>query len=616
MSLGGYQFGPFRFDARERLLYRGADQVLLTPKAADTLYHLLLRHGSLVEKSELMQLVWPESFVEETTLAQNIFTLRKLLGDEDQSIIETVPRRGYRFAVPVSEVPDRGTPVSAATRPRTIVIAIAIAAVAAVALAVWLSWLRIQHQRQIVSTLAVLPFHPIGDQQDEYLGVAMADALISRLSNIRGVSVRPTSAVRKFTASSDPILAARELAVGSVLEGTIQRAGDTMRVTVQLVDAERDAPLWSDKFDVAVSDVFSLQDRISDEVARALIVNLGGHPRRYTENADAHRDYLRGRYFWNKRTADGYVHAIECFETAIRRDPAYALAYAGLADSYALLGAMTNRVAPRGVLLPKALRAAQHALEIDPTLAEAHASLGFIKMHYQWDWAGGEREFRRAIELNPGYATAHHWYSYELTALRRFDEAVYEIREAQKADPVSLIINTDVAEILMFAGRTDEALAQCRRTLELDPNFPLAYWVLTRTYHAKGMSIEAISTAKKFLELDPGRDNGLIDLAAAYRLAGQVAESNRTLDEWHRRSKGKYVLIYDGVWAAVIRGDREQSIALLEDSYREHSGSLILLNVDIFPDSLRNDPRFKNLVHRMGLDQSPRKESAPSHTAL
>jgi DNA-binding winged helix-turn-helix (wHTH) protein/TolB-like protein/tetratricopeptide (TPR) repeat protein len=606
MPLSGYQFGPFRFDARERLLYRGADPVLLTPKAADTLHHLLLRHGSLVEKSDLMQLVWPESFVEETTLAQNIFTLRKLLGDEDQKIIETIPRRGYRFAASVREIPENASTLIPAAHRSKVLIATTIVAMVGIAVIAWLSWARLQQRPQNIPSLAVLPFHPIGDQQDEYLGLAMADALISRLSNIRGVLVRPTSAVRKFTASSDPILAARELTVGSVLEGTIQRSGDTMRVTVQLVDAQRDAPLWSDKFDVPVSNVFSLQDRISDEVARALMVNLGGHPRRYTENAAAHGDYLRGRYFWNKRTADGYVHAIESFESAIRRDPSYALAYAGLADSYALLGAMTNRVAPRRVALPKALQAAARALEIDSTLAEAHASLGFIKMHYQWDWAGGEREFRRAIELNPGYATAHHWYAYELTALRRFDEAVYEIREAQKADPVSLIINTDVAEILAFAGRTDEALTQCRRTLELDPNFPLAYWVLTRTYHARGMSAEAISAAKKFIQLDPDRDNGFIDLAAAYQLGGRSAEANRTLDEWRRRTNGKYDEFYEDVWAAVVRDDREQTIASLEKSYREHSGSLILLNVDFFPDSIRNDPRFKSLVRRMRLDPSMR----------
>src|SRR2546428_5486579 len=234
-------------------------------------------------------------------------------------------------------------------------------------------------------TIAVLPFHPIGDHQDEYLGVAMADALISRLSNVRGVLVRPTSAVRKFTASTDPIAAARELAVHSVLEGTIQRAGDTMRVTVQLVDADGNAPLWSDKLDVQVSDVFSLQDRITDQVARALLTHLGGSLRRYTENPDAHRDYLRGRYFWNRRTADNYVRAIESFQSAIRKDPSYALAYAGLADSYALLGSMSNNVISRHEPLPKALDAAHRALEIDDTLAEPPASPGFIKMHYQSD---------------------------------------------------------------------------------------------------------------------------------------------------------------------------------------------------------------------------------------
>ncbi|HEY3053086.1 MAG TPA: tetratricopeptide repeat protein [Thermoanaerobaculia bacterium] len=600
MAPGAYQFGPFQFDAGKRLLYRGADPVPLTPKAAETLHHLLLSHGTLIEKSELVRLVWPDTFVEEATLAQNVFTLRKALGDDGETFIETVPKRGYRFigsVIPLAE----SQPAERVRHPLRIA---ALIAVVAIGITAWGTWWRLSGTPRDVPSIAVLPFRPIGDDQDEYLGAAMADALISRLSNIRGVVVRPTSAVRKFTNSTDPIAAGHELVVHSVLEGTIQRAGDTMRVTVQLVDVERDAPLWSDKFDIHVSDVFTLQDRISDQVARALVANLSGHARRYTENEDAHRDYLRGRYFWNKRTADGYAHAIESFQSAIRKDPSYALAYAGLADSYALLGSMTNRLMPRSVALPKAQSAANRALEIDGTIAEAHASLGFIKMHYQWDWDGGEREFRRAIELNPGYATAHHWYAYELVALRRFDEAIHEIREAQKADPVSIIVNTDVADILVYERHYDEAIAQCRRTLELDPNFPLMYWVLDRAYQGKAMYADAIAAARKGLELDPDRPDLLVDVASACLRSGQFAEANRALEEWKRRTTNRYDTFYGGLCFSILTGNRDEAFANLERQYREHSGTLILLNVDPVFDSLHGDPRFRDLVHRVGLDRA------------
>ena len=607
MDPGGYQFGSFRFDMHQRLLYRGAEPIALTPKAAETLHQLLLHQGRLIEKSELLRLVWPETFVEEATLAQNVFTLRKALGDDGETFIETVPRRGYRFIGSVSPLAENETPQrSERPRKRALMVAAAIVVLAAIGIATWAAWKRLSRTPRDIPSVAVLPFRPIGDEQDQYFGVAMADALISRLSNIRGVLVRPTSAVRKFTASADPIAAGRELAVRSVLEGTIQRAGETMRVTVQLIDIDRDAPLWSDKFDIHVSDAFTLQDRISEQVARALVVNLGGRTRRYTENADAHRDYLRGRYFWNKRTAEGYVHAIESFQSAIRKDPNYALAYAGLADSYALLGSMTNRFMPRRVALPKALAAANRALQIDDTVAEGHASLGFIKMHYQWDWDGGEREFRRAIELNPGYATAHHWYAYELTGLQRFDEAIHEIREAQKADPVSIIINTDVAEILLYARRFDEAIAQCKRTLELDPNFPLAYSVLSRAYGSKGMQGESIAAAQKGLDLDPERTDFLISIAYGYKELGRAEDEKRALEEWRRRTANSYDSFYHGIYAAILSGNRDEAFAMLEQNYREHSGGLILVNVEPEFDPLHNDPRFHDLVHRMGLDRATR----------
>jgi TolB-like protein/Tfp pilus assembly protein PilF len=534
--------------------------------------------------------------------------LRKVLGDDGHQFIETVPRRGFRFVAPVTLVVERETEQVAPSGWRKATIGLAvIVALAGFAAIGWKSWAHFHPAPQNLTSIAVLPFHPIGNDEDQYLGVAMADALNARLGNVRGLLVRPTSAVRKFAAPAEPLAAGRELNVDFVVDGTIERAGDRIRVTVQLVDISRDTPRWSDTFNIAVSDVFSLQARISERVTGALFVNRNGHPPRYTENADAHSDYLRGRYFWNKRTADAYMRAIENFQSAIRKDPSYALAYAGLADSYALLGSMTNRYMPRHEALPKALSAVHRALEIDDSLAEAHTSLGFIKMHYQWDWKRGEREFRRAIQLNPGYATAHHWFAYELVALSRFDEAIREIREAQKADPVSVIINTDIAEILFFARRYDEAIAQCRLTIDLDPNFALVYWVLARSYRMKGQYPEAIVAALKAAELDPDRPDLLIEIATGYRNAGRPAEAKKAIDEWKRRTAKSYDSFFTRLNEAVLTGNRDQAFASLERHYAEHSGSIILLNVEPDYANLRGDQRFKSLVQRLHLDDAPHR---------
>ena len=599
-------FGPFRFDMGERLLYRGSDSVPLTPKAAEALYWLLEKRGTLVEKSELIRLLWPDTVVEQATLSQHIFVLRKLLGGDANEYIETIPRRGFRFVDSVREP-------AFSRRKRLALIGLAIVVLSTATAMAWRSWARRKANvaPQNSAIIAVLPFHAIHDEQDRYLGVAMADALISRLSNIRGVQVRPTSAVRKFTALVDPVAAGRELNVSAVVEGTIQRADGHLRVSVQLVDISRDAPRWSETFDIQEADVFAVQDRISEKIAAALSINLTRQPFRYTENAAARNDYLRGRYFWNKRTADGYMSAIDSFQRAIGKDPSYALAYDGLADSYALLGSMTNRFMPRSVALPKAFAAVNRALQLDGKLAEAHASLGFLKMHYNWDWDGGEREFRRAIELNPGYATAHHWYAFELAGLSRFDEAIHEIREAQKDDPVSIIINNDVAEILYFAGRYDEAIAQCQRTIELDPNFALVYLTLSRSQRQMGRYAEAASAARKGIDTDPSRLDLLIDLAGNYQALGRPADARKTIDEWRRRAAGKYEIYFDGNTDPHDPRNRERAFVMLERLYAEHSGSLILLNVDPGYASMRDDPRFKSLVHRLGLDRVT-KSSPPA----
>nr|MBA2703849.1 tetratricopeptide repeat protein [Blastocatellia bacterium] len=434
----------------------------------------------------------------------------------------------------------------------------------------------------------------------------ISDALINRLGNIRQVVVRPTNAVRKYTdPGQDPMVIGRELGVDTVLDGNIQRAGERVRVTAQLINVRNNAPLWSETFDEKFTDIFTVQDTISERVVQALTLTLTGEEKklltkRPTSNTEAYQAYLKGRYFWNKRTEEGYKRAIEYFEESIEKDPRYAQAYAGLADSYALLGSMGNAVLPRSEAMPRAKLAAEKALLIDETLAEAHASLAFVLMHFEWDWPGAEREFKRAIELNPSYATAHHWYAYYLLARGRTDESLAEIKRAQEIDPLSLIINTDVGEMYFFARQYDRAIEQCQKTRELDPDFDLAVRLLGWTYLQKGMHEKAIAELQRAVSLSQGRRDSTALLGYAYGVVGKREEAKEVLSELKEIGKRSYVgpfeiaLIYTGL------NEKDQAFAWLEKAYDERSGSLILLNADPALDGLRSDRRFADLVRRVG----------------
>ncbi|MFN2513362.1 MAG: winged helix-turn-helix domain-containing tetratricopeptide repeat protein, partial [Pyrinomonadaceae bacterium] len=453
-----YEFGSFRIDSTKRLMLRDGEVVPLKPKAFETLLLLVQNRGRVMEKDELMKALWPNSFVEEANLTQHISLLRKALGESptEHRYIVTAPGRGYRFVADVRELGDNGgepqreasaVPLPSKDQEVTSVAGSAerdfqhksfkvsgerdttwwpsrtLLAVSLLLLTVAFSYLwiagKVKETRTTIRSIAVLPFKTLGvEAGEEYLGLGISDALINRLGNIRQVVVRPTNAVRKYsTPGQDPLVAARELKVDAVLDGNIQRTGDRVRVTVQLVSLQSGVPLWTGTFDERFTDILDVQDRVSEQVAKALTLTITGEEqkllvKRHTGNTEAYQSYLKGRYFWNKRTEDGYKRAIEYFEEAIEKDQGYAQAYAGLADSYALLGSMGNAVLPRREAMPRARVAAEKALLIDETLAEAHASLAFVRMHYEWDWPGAEREFKRAIELNPSYATAHHWYAY------------------------------------------------------------------------------------------------------------------------------------------------------------------------------------------------------------
>ena len=588
-----YEFGPFLLDATEQLLLRDGRPIALKPKLFDLLLILVENSGHVLDKNRLMSEVWPDTFVEESSLTVGIFALRKALGDgrNNHSYIETVPRRGYRFVANVTEASNGGVNSVAAMRAR----------------------LSGNSDERFeagagVRSLAVLPFKYIGAEAgDEYLGLGLADALITKLTNLRQIRVRPTSAVREYTRARDITVAGRELKVDALLDGSIQRARKRIRVTAQLVDGRDGSMLWAENFDEKLADIFSLEDSLSDQVVRALSLKLTGEERRHlvkrhTESTEAYHAYLKGRYFWNKRTAEGFKKGVEYFEHAIALDTNYALAYAGLADCYQLLNGYMSR--PPRELIPKAKAALLKALQLDDTLAEAHTSLAHL-LRREWNWSVAEKEFKRAIELNPNYATAHHWYSTYLIMMARFDEALAEIKMAHELDPLSLAVNRSGGILFYLTRQYDRAIEQLLETVELEPNFGYTHFVLGLVYAAKGMYDEAIKQYRKTHQTLSGK--GLEPTACLgyiYALSGRRGEAQKVLDQLRGLSDQGYELHYHTALIYLALGDKDQAFAWLEQAYNERDEELGLLKVDPMLDSLRADPRFVSLLERVGLGPS------------
>ncbi len=576
-----YEFGPFRLDAPERLLLRDGEPLLLAPKAFDTLLVMVANRGRILRKDDLLKAVWPETTVEESNLSQYVSALRKVLGDDPNGhrYIETVPKLGYRFVAPVESLEAHESRASE----------------------------RMASESNVLRSMAVLPFKNLGSEVgDEYLGLGIADAIITRLGNLRLLIVRPTSSVRKYTSLTlDPVVAGRELRVEAVLEGSIQRCDERIRVTVQLVNVRDEAPLWAEKFDVPFRDIFTVEDSTSEQVADALILKLSreekkGLAKRYTENIEAYQLYLKGRYYWNQRSSGGLKKAIESFRQAINKDPVYALAYAGLADCYNL-HSHYGELSPRECF-PKAKAASTKALEIDDEMAEAHTSLAFVTAWHEWDWLGAEKEFRRALELNPNYATAHHWYALYLTAQGRGSEALKEVTRAQEIDPLSLAINRDVGFVYHFGTRQCElAIEQFLKTLEMDPTFWSARWHLGLAYEQKGMYEAAIAELKQALNLAGDRSWILGELGYAYAVSGRRKEAEKVLRELRERSQERYVSAYEIALIYAGLEAKDEAFAWLEKAYLERSYALIHLKVEPMLDSLRPDSRFADLLQRIGL---------------
>jgi DNA-binding winged helix-turn-helix (wHTH) protein/TolB-like protein/tetratricopeptide (TPR) repeat protein len=456
-------------------------------------------------------------------------------------------------------------------------------------------------------SIAILPFRPLeATPEDEYLGLGMTDALITRLSNLHKIIVRPVGAVRKYATVDDPIAAGRHLAVQSVLEGSIQRSGDRTRVTVRLLRVADGELLWGDEFDEKFTDMFTVEDSISQKVASALTINLSGDEKRqllrpFTVNNQAYQLYMQGRFFWNKRTIDGVEKSLDYFQKAIAADPKYALAYAGLADSYTLAGSYGYSILPPREAMPKAEAAAAKALALDDSLAEAHASLGYIKFTYDWDWRGAEQEFKRAIALNPDYDNAHHWYSHELMALGRTDEAMAEARRALELSPSETVMNEHMGWTYLMSRDYDRAIQSARKAIEMDPDFLLAHRVLGLAYEYKGQHDEASAEFTHGVELSHGDPVAKAFLARSYAAAGHKDQATQILDELLRLATKRYVPPAEIAATAIALGRNDEAFSWLNKAYDERAAALVYLKVNRDYDSIRADSRFRDLLERMHL---------------
>jgi TolB-like protein/Tfp pilus assembly protein PilF len=585
-----------------------------------------------------MKQVWPDAFVEEGGLTRNISVLRKILNNgQEEQYIETLPRRGYRFTAAVRETIDGADdiiverhaklrvtteeevgetetgdellvqPKSLLGR-RLMVLALAFIILVATAATIYL-WVSGRAKRPtsnaLPKSIAVLPFKHFTND-DEQLGVGLADALITKLGNIKQLVVRPTSAMMKYVGQNqDAILIGKELNVESVLDGSVQRVDENVRVSLQLINVRDGATLWTATIDEKSKDIFELQDKVAAQVIDSLSLKLGDAEqaqiaKRGTNNLDAYGAYLKGRILWNKRTPDALKHSLANFNSAIEQDPLYALAYAGLADSYVLLG--EYNLAPPGETFPKAKAAAQKALELDPNLGEAYTVFAYTLGNYDWDFPGCERAYQRALELSPNYPTAHQWYAEYFSMMRRFDDARREIKRAQELDPLSPIIGSVAGLIEYFAGNPERSIIQLRRVIELEPNFAPAHGYLSLAYEISNRTNEAFAESITYLHLSGTPPQIIDNFRQSYERGGFAAYLNTLLGVMRAvESQSVYVSPFDKATIYVKLNDREEALRWLEKAFDERIRYLAYLNVYPGFDKLRDDPRFQELLKRLNL---------------
>jgi TolB-like protein/DNA-binding winged helix-turn-helix (wHTH) protein/Tfp pilus assembly protein PilF len=619
-----YEFGPFRLEPAERKLLRDSEIVELTPKALDTLLLLVRNSGRLLGKDELISRVWPETFVEEGSLSNNIFVLRKALG-ENPSYIETVPRRGYRFIGAVRQFPpaapthpekppEVGAPgilplLAKARRPWRSRTALGIAAVALLASLASAGWFysRTERSGETIDSLAVLPFvNANADPNSEYLSDGITESLINSLSQLPNLKVMSRDSVFRYKGKeTNAQTVGHELGVHAILKGRVTQRGDSLNISAELINARDSSHLWGQQYDRKLADMVALREEIAREMASALRMRLTGAEEKrltksYTANPEAYQDYLKGRFWWNKSTEEGFNKGIEYFQQAIAKDPTYALAYSGLSDCYSSLAEFGVVPAKEGYL--RAKDAALKAVELDDTLAEAHGSLAFVKSGYDWDWSGADKEIRRAIELNPSYADAHRLHAEVLWQTGQLNEAIAETKLTLELDPLSLDNNDTLGVEFFLARQYDQAIEQERKVLELDPNFMDAYYFRGVSYLKKSMYNEGMTEFQKAVLISPGDTVALTGLGFGYGVTGKRIEAQKVLDKLNELSRQKYVspVFMAKIYAGLA--EKDKAFEWLEKAYEDHSiVSVGYIKTNPMFDPLRSDPRYADLLRRTNL---------------
>ncbi|MEO6334890.1 MAG: winged helix-turn-helix domain-containing protein [Pyrinomonadaceae bacterium] len=597
-----YEFGKFTLDPGERVLLVDREPVHLSDKVFDTLLLLIRNNGKLLTKDEMMSSIWEESFVEEGNLAKNVSRLRKILNSGGVDLIQTLPRRGYRFQADVREI-DADTDVLVHRHLR---IMLSQASSIENGTEAGLT----PDQIQII---AVLPFQPLNPRAtDEIFGLGLTDALITQMNRGGQVQVRPTSSILKYNVSGqDPLAAARELNANSVLEGRFQRVENKLRLNVQLLRTRDGASLWADSFNAEVDDIFTLQDVIAERVVVALTKKLSDEARlklvkRDTENVEAYREYVTGRYFWNKRTAEGYDKALRCYQKAIEIDGRYALAYAGLADIYNLLP-IYDGFAPQDYF-PKAKAAALKALEIDENLAEAHAALGLAILHYDWNWPGAEVSFQRAINLNPNLSTGYELMGVYLCRVGRVGEAIAALKKAHELDPLSPINATWLGEVFRYCGQPEAAVSLHEQTLAAFPEFYLAHYHAAFAFLDLGRLEQAELHSEKAVALSDGNSLTLSLRGILQAAVGNVSGVRETMARLIKLKGEKYISSVNIASVFAASGDEKNTLEWLERAREEHDPNLTWIKFDKEFKFLGLQPRFQMLLREVGLADSEQQK--------
>ena len=633
-----YRFGDFEFDPTSGELRRDGLKVRLQEQPFQILTLLLKHPGEVVTREEVRQALWPgDTFVDfDVGLNSAIKRLRDALGDSAESprFVETLPRRGYRFIAPL-EPPPASPPLTPEASPRPASpprfrlrswggVAAVVAAVALVAgLIVTGTWPRLRGQlaSEPIRSLAVLPFENLtGDPEQDYFVDGMTDAVITDLAQVRALRVISRTSVTQYKLAKKALpRIAEELGVDAVVEGTVSRSGDRVRVTAQLIQAATDRHLWAQSYERERRDVLALQSEVAAAIAQAIQVKLQPEEkRRMTQvqasvQPEAYEAYLKGRFYWSKRSPETSLKAVGYFQQAIEKDPAYAPAYSGLSDTYRAFD--VQGLAPPRECMPKAEAAARKALALDDTLAEAHASLAGVLYRYDWDWEGAEREFRLSLELEPNYAEGHRAYAVYLMTVRRHEEALAEAQRARELSPLSLVINTELGLALVRLGRYDEAIEQLQKTLEIDPKFARVYQTLAFAYEGKGDWPRAMET----LEGRPGDGHGRRYpwLGYAYGVTGRRSEALEMLARLEKLSHEHYISPQGPAIIHLGLGNKDQAMAWLEKAYDERAFEVLGFSGPLF-DRLSGDPQFQDLLRRMRLPTADRSQarqeahSAPS----